>query len=227
MPLWLSTCLEIAKVAIGVAALFSVYIAYKAYNANLIKQEEDRARDSDKELLSQSQKSLEWAYNVLTDEGKNLPPSPNRLNWLTCARHIKRHDELASKITSATYKTVHAEIEEFWRHKFYLALTGPGLMRSSYFGSVDNQTSQERIASVSALVVINFSRWKNNVADPLDSVDQADLVKSGDVFKSVAGRALRTYLSVLEDLRANAGRPITPDAISKVAPVNQEPPRQS
>ena len=227
MPLWLTTGLEIAKVILGVAALFSVYIAYKAYKANLIKQDEDRVRDSDKELLSQSQKSLEWAYSALTDQGKNLPPSPNRLNWLTCARHIKRHDELASKIGSATYKTVHAEIEEFWRHKFYLALSGPRLMKSSYFGSVDNQTSQERIHPVSALVVIDFSRWKNNIADPLDGVDQASLVKSGDVFKSVAGRALRTYLYELEALRANAARTIAPDATNEVAPLRQESLRQT
>ena len=227
MPLWLTIGLEIAKVVIGVAVVFSAGIAYKAYKANLLKQDEDRARDSDKELFSQSQVSLEWAYNALTDEGKNLPPSPNRLNWLTSARHIRRHDELASKIRSGTYKTIHAEIEEYWRHKFYLALRGPSLMKSSYFGSVDGDSSQERISPVSALVVLNFSRWKNDVVDPLDGVDQAGLVNGGDVFKCSAGHALRTYLYELEVLRANVTRPITPDAIGVVKPATPAAVRQS
>ena len=78
MPPWVNTLFEVVKVAIGGAALFSIWIAYKAYQANLRKQEEDRVRDADRELLSQTQKSLEWAYDVLTNDGascKTLLPS--------------------------------------------------------------------------------------------------------------------------------------------------------
>ena len=119
MQLSFNEIVEIIKIALGGGALDSVWIAQKAYKANLVKQEDDRIRDSDKEILNQSEKSLEWAYEVLTDAGKNLPPRSDRLNWLTCARHMTRHDELASKIKTVTYQTVHAEIEEFWRHRFY------------------------------------------------------------------------------------------------------------
>ena len=202
MPLWLTIGLEIVKVVIGGGALFSVGIAYKAYKANLLKQDEDRARDSDKELLTQSQKSLEWAYDVLTNIGKNLPPDPDRLNWLTCARHIKRHDELALKIKSATYRTVHADIEEFWRHRFYVALNNESLMKASYYGSVHTSTPQEQIELISALVVLTFARWKEDAVDPLDIVEKADLIGSGDVFKSAAGRGLQSYMSERDNWRA-------------------------
>ena len=38
---------ELVKVTIGAAALVSIWVAYRAYRANLQKQQEDRVRDAD------------------------------------------------------------------------------------------------------------------------------------------------------------------------------------
>ena len=114
MPTEYALKFEIAKVLISALTLVSVFVAFLAYRANLQKQEEDRVRDADKELLAQAQKSLEWAYNSLTNNGNDIPPKPERLNWLTSARHILRHSKIAKRIRSDTCRTVHAEHEEFW-----------------------------------------------------------------------------------------------------------------
>lgn len=70
---------EWLKVAVSLATLGSIVVAYLAYKANLSKIEEDRVRDRDKELLAQVKSSFDWAYNVLTDEAKNIPPEANPL----------------------------------------------------------------------------------------------------------------------------------------------------
>ncbi len=202
MPPWINTFFEVIKIAIGSAALFSIWIAYKAYQANLRKQEEDRVRDADKELLSQTQKSLEWAYNVLTNDGNNIPPSPDRINWLTCARHLLRYNKISEKIIGATYKTVHAEVEEYWRHKFYLALSDTSLMSAAYFKDQSRQDWPEKIEISSAIVVIDFSNWKEGAKDPTDDVDRQKMMTNGNCFKGSAGRGLRAYMRDLEELRA-------------------------
>lgn len=124
---------EWLKVAVSFATFVSIIVAYLAYKANLTKVEEDRARDRDKELLTQARSSFEWAYAILTDESTHIPPEANRLNWLTCARHLLRPEKLVNQISSSTYKTVCAEIEEYWRHKFYMALSHDSLCSWTYF----------------------------------------------------------------------------------------------
>lgn len=202
MPPCIIILFEVVKVAIGSAALFSIWIAYKAYQANLRKQEEDRVRDADKELLSQTQKSLEWAYNGLTNDGNDIPPRPDRINWLTCARHLLRYNKISEKIVGATYKTVHAEVEEYWRHKFYLALSDTSLMSAAYFEDQSRQAWPENIEISSAMVVIDFSNWKESVMDPTDDVDRQKMITTGNCFKGSAGRGLRAYVRNLEELRA-------------------------
>ncbi len=188
---------EVVKTGVALAALISIWIAYKAYRANVGKQEEDRVRDSDKAILAQAEQSLRWAYDVLTNEGANIPPEPNRLNWLTSARHILRHNKLKAGIRSETYITIHDEVEEYWRHRFYLVLSDSRLISSKYYGA----DGGERIYPKSALVILNFARWKKSSMDPLDAVDQDELIANGDIFKSGAGRSLFDYMQKLNESR--------------------------
>jgi hypothetical protein len=193
---------EWLKVIISFATFGSIVIAYLAYRANLQKIQEDRICNRDKELLAQTEKSMSWAYNVLTNETKTTPPEPNRLNWLTCARHLLRCRELAGQITSSTYKTLHAESEEYWRHKFYTALSHKNLRIRHYYADQTNPDWPENIEISSALVVVDFSNWKKGSVDPIDRVDRDALIKSGGGIKGGwAGSGLEQYIRHLNQIK--------------------------
>ena len=195
---------EAAKVVVSALTPLSIYVAYKAYKANLDKQKDDRIRDADKELLIQAQKSLECAYNALTDTGKSIPPKASRLNWLTCARHLLRHKKLAERIQSETYKVVHAEHEEFWRHQFYLALDQGDLANERYFTLTNENPWPENIEVTSALVVIAFSNWRTNQKDPTDDIDRGKILADKEALKGFAGRGLRSYIELLDRAHGRA-----------------------
>ncbi len=193
---------EWLKVAVSLATLGSIVVAYLAYKANLSKIEEDRVRDRDKELLAQVKSSFDWAYNVLTDEAKNIPPEANRLNWLTCARHLLRVEKLVKQISSPTYKTIYSEIEEYWRHKFCMALSHDSLRSWSYYSNSAKSEWPENIEISSALVIVAFSNWKEGAADPTDDVDREALIKTGGGIKGgSAGRGLEGYIVRLNQIR--------------------------
>jgi hypothetical protein len=198
-PQWI----EIAKLIVSVFTLMSIIIAYRSYRANLKKLNEDRVRERDKEFLAQAQKSLEWAYEVLTEGGGSVPPKANRLNWLTTARHLLRGRKIAVQIQSDTYKTVYAEIEEYWRHKVYVALSHDSLRRWTYYADQTAPEWPENIEISSALVVIDFSNWNENTDDPTDLVDRESLMKSGGGLKGgYAGRGLESYITRFEEIKA-------------------------
>lgn len=186
---------EWLKVAVSLVTFGSIVVAYLAYKANLTKIEEDRVRDRDKELLAQVKNSFEWAYDVLTDKAAHIPPEANRLNWLTCARHLLRAENLVKRIASPTYKTVYAEVEEYWRHKFYMALSHDSLRNWSYYSDSGKPDWPENIEISSALVIVDFSNWKEGAADPTDDVDREALIKTGCGIKGdSAGRGLEGYI---------------------------------
>lgn len=192
---------EIAKVSISALTPLSIYVAYKAYRSNLRKQEDDRIRDADKELLTQAQKSLEWAYNSLTNDGENIPPKADRLNWLTCARHLLRQKTISRQIQSAIYKTVHAEHEEFWRHKFYIALDHSQLNGAGYYSKQSHDSWPENIEISSAMTVVKFSNWPKEQKDPTDEVDREAILQDKEALVGRAGRGLRSYVHRLSEAR--------------------------
>lgn len=202
LPVWV----EYLKLGISLLTLFSIVLAYLSYRANLKKVNDDRERDQDKELTLQFQKSLQWAYDVLTEEGKVIPPKANRLNWLTSARHLLRAQRLREQIKSVTYATVADEFEEYWRHKVYVALAFDELRKSSYFAATENTEWPENIEISSALVVVDFSNWKEGVSDLTDEVDRSYLMKHGAGLKGgYAGRGLEAYLCRFKEIKAAQG----------------------
>ena len=213
--------LEIAKFVVSLFTFASVLVAFFAYRANLRKQDEDRVREADKELLAQAQKSLEWAYNSLTNNGTDIPPNAARLNWLTSARHLLRHRKIASSIKSGTYKTVHAEHEEYWRHQFYLALDHSTLRDTDYFSNLETPAWPVNIEVSSALVVVGFSNWPRQLKDPTDEVNQAELLKDIEALKGKAGRGLRDYVALLSEanvrMKANADEKLQEKSYRKLA----------
>ncbi len=191
LTLWI----EIAKLVFAGVALVSAYFAFKTYQANVTKQADDRIREADKELVGQAQRSLQWAFDALTDSGRCVPPKSDRVNWLTCARHLLRHQKIAERIQSEPYHVVHEEHEEYWRHRFYLALNHLDLMHPNYFARNDQELWYESIEIASALVVIDFSNWPKGNADPLDAVDCERLAREGKGYRGMAGCGLEEYVS--------------------------------
>ncbi|WP_329922367.1 hypothetical protein [Stenotrophomonas geniculata] len=199
-----NNCIEWIKVGINALTLVSIVIALLAYLANRRKINEDRERERDKEYASQFQQSLEWSYNALTDSGENVPPRADRLNWLTSARHILRAKKIQSQIEYPTYITIADEMEEYWRHKFYLALSDRSLRNWQYFINRDTPAWPENIEISSALVVVDFSNWKDGTPDPTDEVDREHLLTQGSGIKGGnIGHGLGTYIQHLEGLRAS------------------------
>lgn len=208
-----SDWIEIARLSLSALTLASAVIAYLAYRANVRKQNDDRIRERDKELLLQTQKSMEWAYAALTEDGKNNPPEADRLNWLTAARHLLRAKKLASKIENSTYRTLHDEIEEYWRHKFYLALSHESLRKWLYYADHKHPNWPENIEIDSALVVIDFSNWKNGVPDPTDEVDRDALIAAG-ALQGGPGTGVRDYIARFEEIKAERSKGKQPEPLA-------------
>ncbi|MDP2265523.1 MAG: hypothetical protein Q8J70_03130 [Thiobacillus sp.] len=193
--------LELTKLLLQFATLLSIVIAYRAYRSNVKKNEQDRERDRDKELVGQLKNSLRWAYDVLTNVGREIPPKPDRINWLTSARHLLRAGDIAGQISSSTYRKIADEVEEYWRTKFYLALSDEALRKWIYFADQSQPEWPENIEISSALVIIDFSNWKADAVDPTDYVDRSALKKRGGL-KGGAGRGLESYLCRFEEIKA-------------------------
>lgn len=204
MIVCMENCIEWVKIGISALTPLSIVIALLAYLSNRKKINEDRERERDKEYALQFQKSLEWAYNALTDKDQHVPPKADRLNWLTAARHILRAKKIQAQIVYPTYKTIADEIEEYWRHKFYLALSDRSLRNLHYFTNIGNPTWPENIEISAALVIVDFSNWKDGALDPTDEVDREYLMVEGAGIKGGnVGQGLRAYINHLESLRAS------------------------
>ncbi len=172
--------LELIRTVFSGLTFFSIIIAFISYRSNKKKEERERLIANDKELMAQSIKSMEWAYNALTEDGNNIPPLKDRLRWLTTARHICRHWKIAEQIQTATYKTIHEDHIEFWRHKFYLALDHKSLQSKNYYMDFSNPYGDPDFISIDSAIVINiFSSWEKTKTDPLDEfrdIDQSSII---------------------------------------------------
>ena len=183
-----SFSLELLRTVFSGVTFISVFIALLNYHLNTIKQREDKIYSIDKELLEQAILSLKWAYNSLTQKGMFIPPKANRLNWLTSARHICRYNKISCEIKSDIYNIVCAEHEEYWRHKFYLALDHKTLNNKAYFMDKRGSGFGENIALNSATIIDEFSSWPENKIDPIDDWDG-----EVGVFRGPCQRGLSSY----------------------------------
>lgn len=151
-------------------------------------------------LLDQAQFSLERAYEALSRSGQEIsPPAPDRLNWLTAARHLQRYKALKLKLTETTHQVICEEQEEYWRHRIYLCLQSPNVLQPTYFRGDNPPNGRQPIDKASALVVYAFSKWPDGRIDPLDSVDQRELIETGRALEGNPG--LRVYVEGGADAR--------------------------
>ncbi len=177
----------------GVNALFAALaLGAAAYSADSTRKayQEERQRNHDVEYVSQVRMSYEWAYNALTDDGGKMPPRPDRLNWLTAARHLVRAESIAKQVESVAYRAILEEHTEYWRLQFYRALNMTANTAVDYLKRPVDETGVKVGLGVdldSAMIVSRFMSWKEEVIDPLTTVDRATLEaftrgQSGGIF---------------------------------------------
>lgn len=190
----------------GVNALFAGFaLAGVAVSASLARRTfvAERQWSKDEKFSEQIQKSFQWAYDVLTDDGKTVPPSADRLKWLTSARHLLRAQKLMKQVKTEEWKTIIEDHEEFWRHKFFMALEHQELISWGYFsGGRGRHMLMENIEITSAMVIVDFGNWRKGRPDPTDDVNREELIANGNPYSGFAGRGLEAYVRVLQQQRA-------------------------
>jgi hypothetical protein len=176
-PIWNAICKALIyfqdnwlALAAFILSLISLFIA-------LSKNIKDRQYANDKELVEQLKQSLELAFkSLVTNNSNELPPTNNRLRWLTAARHISRYRKLKLSLKTSLYKTICEEHEEYWRDKVYnlLAL----IDNSSFFECINpEEMEKEEIDLTSAAVVYSFSVWQQEKSDPLDNMSLEEIIQ--------------------------------------------------
>jgi hypothetical protein len=182
-----------------VAAFVSLIVAFFAYWNSRKKNSYDVTSKEDQELCIYASKVLEESYRELTQNGLVINPvEANRLNWLTSARLILRHQEIKSKIKSDVYILICEENERHWEHEFYKILQHSELMSGTYFKGNKMFNSCENISPDSAVVVFKFARWRRNYEDPLETINYKKLLN--DEPEILNGRnGLESYLDDLHE----------------------------
>ena len=160
------------NLVLSTVTLLTVIIAFFTYQSNIKAQEEDRIRDSNKELIRQIELSLEWSYATLVNTDVINNPMSSRLNWLTCARHLRRQEEIAQEISDGVYKIIYEEKKEYWRHQFYLFIQD-AVKSTDYFIS-------RRIEPASAFIIIDFCNWPQGKKDPTDELTPESIAEKLD-----------------------------------------------
>lgn len=192
---------EILRTLFSGFTLLSVCIAYVALKENIAKANQDRDTAHDKEILGQASTSLEWSYNSLT-QGNQGTPVPDRLNWLTAARHIQRYYKLKAMLKTDTYKLLNEENEEHWRHAFFKLLDDRAMAKSDYFTNNRPYEWPENIELTSAMIVSEFSQWNNDTEDPVDEASREYLIDHG-AFNGTFGKGLQSYYIKIKQQQKN------------------------
>ena len=195
----------IGKPVIEIVTAVGTLVALGALVVTVRKNGSDEEDRKQQVILDQCKRTLEWAYNALMPDHSAQLPEANRLNWLTAARHILAYQEIRKGVNREPYSRIVEDFEEFWRHRFYLALSDMRLSRYSYWSAPDPQLVN--IDFTSALVVVDFSGWPEGKADPAELTDdEREALSSRNGFKGNAGRGLKQYLGMIEQ-RYGKGTP--------------------
>lgn len=173
------------------AALGFVGLAISIENTRR-STEEERGRNRDRELLDQVLKSYDWAYDAFTTGSGTFGIEPNRLNWLTAARHLVRAQKLAGQISSATYRTIQRENEEYWRTQFYLQADMDALANPDYYFEWGDK--ERPIDFRSAIVIADFLAWKEGNGDPIDEFDPHESMLKPGFKGSKLGRGIEKFI---------------------------------
>ena len=172
-----------AAIALGSAAVsvLAIYIPWK--------------NTHDVELFKEAVLALERAYrSLMLGAQPDGQPVPDRLNWLTSARHIQSYKSLKSLLKTDLYRRLCAEHEEHWRQEFYLRVAKDRIYHISYYESGP-------IEPRSAIVIHGFAAWRSDRQDPIETIDFESLYQESDVLTGNHG--LRDYLAKFPQFSGN------------------------
>ena len=179
---WVSTASAFFAGISALTAAAAIYFPWRVQNSQ--------------EILHQSILSLERAFAAISKNGQEVsPPEPDRLNWLTAARHLEQYRKLKARLTLKTHQIVCEEHEEYWRHQFYSCLNTSPLLSAAYYREKTKPDKHAQIEPKSAIIIHNFAKWPEDRDDPIEKVDVAEILARGDVLKGNYG--LRDYLESL------------------------------
>ncbi|PKO25789.1 MAG: hypothetical protein CVU35_02330 [Betaproteobacteria bacterium HGW-Betaproteobacteria-8] len=140
----------------------------------------------DAEIFKEAVSALIRSYETLTSHGTVIcPPTADRLNWLTAARHIEAFKSLKLRLKTDLYVTLCKENEEYWRHQFYLSLLRHSTYTFAYFNNAE-------IEPRSALVLFSFAAWPKGQPDPIDQINFRALLEESNYMRTNFG--FREYL---------------------------------
>lgn len=144
----------------------------------------------DEVIIREAVLSLERAYGILTDQGKNLhPPRNDRYLWLKTARMLLSYKFIKKGLRTQTYRLVCETQEEYWRHCFFQIIDKRDFFPKSYF----KQSSKNYIDPKSTLVIYSFAEWQEGRVDPTDEDDILFPCERENLLKK--HRGLRDYLN--------------------------------
>jgi hypothetical protein len=161
----------------ALSSTFSLAISIVAAGISLAAFLFTRRNTESKNYLDQAVLALERAYAALTEDGANVaPPTPNRLNWLTAARHIESYKKLKARIKLRSLQFVCEDHEEYWRHRFYLALAMHRITDIAYYAGT-GPAGRQPLNTTSLIVVYGFATWPEGKPDMLDQVDEQEILR--------------------------------------------------
>lgn len=161
------------------AVAFSATIAFGVYLSNIQRHRQEDIRKASETYLKESLSLLDKTYDIFVQEGTD-PPASDRLLWLTTARMIVRFQKMRQQIIEVDHIAIVNENEENTRFKFYMILgRNKANFSQQYFCPSGVQHGDANVHRKSLAVVFGFSRWKEDMLDPLDEVNDIELFARG------------------------------------------------
>lgn len=162
----------------SLAIAASATVAFFLYRLNLRRHELEDNYSTSETYLREAISMLEKSYAIFTGNGENRdPPRNDRLIWLATARMICRYELMKARISADEHLEIVSEHEEYWRMQYSKLLSeNKPNFTTEYFGVPYDGNC---IARKSIAIIFDFSRWKEEKDDPLDSVDDQELFAKG------------------------------------------------
>lgn len=129
----------------------------------LLTYRRNQALENDRVLSIKATEALEHAYDTLTSSSSSL-----RYTWLATSRMLLRFKRLKAQLQIISYQDACLSDEDFWRHRFYCALSSAQQPLTTILKSSPGMSVDKQIEPRSALVILEFASMN---ADPIDEVD--------------------------------------------------------
>ena len=165
----------------SLAIAFSAMVAYRFFKVNISRHAKEDRRAESKAFLDESIALLNRAYETFTRFGDH-PPKNDRLLWLSTARMIVRFQNMRKQITEKDHQAIVDENEEYIRLKFSTLLDAcKDELTVDYFIPGNFPNESRMVPRNSVAVIFDFAKWREDMTDPLDQVDDKELLARGAI----------------------------------------------